>query len=156
MRGSRTRSADPFRCDHLNIRMGEPHGRGERRGGGPGGLSQDGEDRKDRLPPPPSYVIKTYLTFRLPLVVHWRGAALERTVSSVSFQTVRADFPHTAYRWSYGRGLRGVGHCSLQTMQANLRKAFMGPLPLLEPATLSAASLHPACDTAAIRSCPTG
>jgi hypothetical protein len=52
------------------------------------------------------------------------------------FQTVRAVFPHTAYRCSWWRGLRRVAHGSSQPIQTHLTVPPVGDLPHAIPEPL--------------------
>ena len=56
---------------------------------------------------------------------------------------MRAVFPHTAYRWSQRRGLRGVAHGSPQMMQAHAEETLEGPFRDTEARALSASPPEP-------------
>ena len=53
---------------------------------------------------------------------------LRHPVSRSPFQTVRASFPHTAFRRSSRCRFRGVAHSTAQTIQTHFRvQTFAGP-----------------------------
>src|SRR5258708_7774389 len=61
-------------------------------------------------------------------------------------QTVRADFRHTAYRWSSESGLRRIVHRTAQAIEAQGVEPGLGPTPCTETPTLAPPTPQPAPD----------